>query len=228
MKRIAAIFLLSTLPSLALGAEYGEAQNLIGIYGQIVSTPSSASISGGNTVGGVGIFATGVNSQLWTAHLGFNYAAGAPIGGAYPSGYSMQFNLRLGKLFAVTPEVAVGPYLAYQYANFRTDLNGNLGHESYQNNAIGGGVEATTNLGGPLDFTGHLGYLAGVGSSASASGFNVINAPSADDLQIGARAVYAFTSQFSAFAGVAYDHYQVSYDSPSNEIRGLVGMAYHF
>ncbi len=249
MKKIAAIFLLSALPSLALGAEYGEAQDLIGIYGQVVSTPSS----GGNTAGGIGIFASAVNRQLWFAHMGFNYSDGAAISGGTitgtsPSGstsvtgassgngYGMQFNLRLGKLFEVAPQVAIGPYLAYQYAKFDAGLNGE-GSARYENNAAGGGVEVTTDLGGPFDFTGHLGYLAGISASSSANGYGAANPPSSGVLQLGVRGVYAFSSHFSAFAGIVYDRYHASYSyvpaslsvsATVNEIRGLAGLAYHF
>ncbi|WP_139110825.1 hypothetical protein [Acidithiobacillus thiooxidans] len=88
MNKIAVAVALTLLPVYAMGASmtgsFGQTQNLIGIYGQVVGTPSSvsasdpsASASGGNTVGGVGVFANGVNSDLWFMHLGFNYAAGA-------------------------------------------------------------------------------------------------------------------------------------------------------
>lgn len=263
MKKIATAVILSLLPVCAMGATsmtgyFGQTQNLIGIYGQVVGTPSSvsaseggesASASGGNTVGGVGVFANGVNSDLWFVHLGFNYAAGAAISGGTASsggasasrsepvnGHSMQFNARIGKLFAVAPAIAVGPYLAYQYADFKVGLNG-VGNAAYDTNGLGGGVELITNTGGPFDLSAHVGYLAGVSASASADGYKVVNPPSSGVLQLGAKGVYAFTPQWSAFAGVGYDRYHASYSyapdaisasATINEVRGMVGLAYRF
>lgn len=266
MKKIAAAVVLSLLPVYAMGASmagsFGQTQNLIGIYGQVVGTPSSvsasdpkgsASASGGNTVGGVGVFANGVNKELWFTHLGFNYAAGAAISGGNASdghgsvsgstsvnGHSMQFNARIGKFFVVAPSIAVGPYLAYQYANFKLGLNG-VGNAAYDNNALGGGVEIATNTGGPFDVDAHIGYLAGVDASASATDANgtysAHNPPSSGVLQLGAKGVYSFTPQFSAFAGVSYDRYHASYNyapdaitasATINEVRGMVGLAYNF
>lgn len=263
MKKIAVFLIASTLSPIAFAGtlgDFGQTQNLIGVYGQAVGTPSSvsasvpgasASASGGNTVGGVGVFANGINSNLWFMHLGFNYGAGAPINGGswattlgngsvngagYVNGHSLQFNARLGKLFQVAPVWAVGPYLAYQYAGFRVGLNG-VGSANYSNNAVGGGVELVTDTGGPFDISAHLGYLAGVSASASAGGYSAHNPPSSGVLQIGAKGVYAFTNHFSAFAGIAYDRYNATYSyAPSaftlsatiNEVRGLVGVAYRY
>lgn len=266
MNKIAVAVALTLLPVYAMGASmtgsFGQTQNLIGIYGQVVGTPSSvsasdpsasASASGGNTVGGVGVFANGVNSDLWFMHLGFNYAAGAAISGGSGTvnnnnassstsvnGHSLQFNARLGKLFAVTPVVAVGPYLAYQYADSKLGVNG-FGNVTYGNNALGGGVELVTNTGGPFDVDAHIGYLAGVDATASANTIDgsgsFSNPPSSGVVQLGAKGVYAFTPQFSAFAGIAYDRYHTSYNYPLeavsasatiNEVRGMVGLAYNF
>jgi len=248
VKKIAATAaLLAVFPTFALAASFGQTQNIIGIYGQVTGTPStlsasdashSASASGGNTSGGIGVFANGVNSQLWFVHLGFNYTDGAAISSSSTSvnGHSMQFNARIGKLFPVAPAFAVGPYLAYQYANFKMGVNG-IGNADYNNNAMGGGLEIVTNTGGPFDVSAHIGYLAGVTASASVDGYGAHNPPSSGVLQMGAKGVYSFTPQFSAFAGVAYDRYHASYNyapdsinasATINEVRGMVGLAYNF
>lgn len=247
MKKLAATVVLSVFPACALAASFGQTQNLIGIYGQVTGTPSSVSASdanqsvsasGGNTSGGIGVFANGVNNQLWFVHLGFNYTDGPAISSSSVAvnGHSMQFNARIGKLFPVAPAYAVGPYLAYQYANFKLGLNG-IGNANYDNNALGGGLEIVTNTGGPFDLSAHIGYLAGVTASASANGYGANNPPSSGVLQMGAKGVYAFTPQFSAFAGVAYDRYHATYNyvpdaitasATINEVRGMVGLAYNF
>lgn len=246
-KVIAAAIALSVFPTYALAASFGQTQNLIGVYGQVTGTPSSisasdktqsVSASGSNTSGGIGVFANGVNNQLWFVHLGFNYTDGPAVSSnsVAVNGHSMQFNARIGKLFSVAPAFAVGPYLAYQYANFKLGLNG-VGNISYNNNAMGGGLEVVTNTGGPFDIDAHVGYLAGVTASASADGYNAHNPPSSGVLQMGAKGVYSFTPQFSAFAGVAYDRYHGSYNyvpndisasATVNEVRGMVGLAYKF
>ena len=255
MKKL--LLLAALFPVAALAQGYGQAENLIGAYGEVVGTPSSvtanapgysAYASGGNTAGGGGVFADGVNNSLFFTHLGFNYADGAPIAGGSvtvnnvsasgsgANGHSWQFNLRFGKLFPVSSMLAVGPYLAYQYADFRVGVNG-YGSAYYRNNAIGGGLQVATNTGGPFDLTGHIGYLAGVSSSAGDSAGAATNPPNAGVLQIGARGVYAFNPEFSAFAGVAYDRYhasdsyapdQITGSATINEVRGMFGLAYHF
>lgn len=262
MKKILTAALLTLTPAVALAQGFGQAMDLFGIYGQIDGTPStlSASVpgaslhgSGGNTNGGVGVFAAAVNNDLYFTHLGFDYSAGAPISGGsltgsdangtgnlsgseHTNGHSLQFNARIGKLFQVAPVIAVGPYLAYQYANFRGSING-FGSASYDNNALGGGVELVTNTGGPFDISAHLGYLAGVSATASDNYGSAPNTPSSGVLQLGARGVYSFTPHFSAFAGVAYDRYHASYayapyqltaTATINDVRGMVGLAYNF
>ncbi|BBF66609.1 hypothetical protein AFERRID_28270 [Acidithiobacillus ferridurans] len=92
---------------------------------------------------------TGVNQELWYTHLSADYAFGSPINGggitgtlaggsgtgsAHVSGHSMAFNARIGKLFAIGEDAAVGPYLAYQYADFKLGLDGITAR--YQNNAV--------------------------------------------------------------------------------------------
>jgi len=256
MKKL--LVLAAFAPAAAFAQGYGQAMNVIGAYGQVVGTPSSVSASapgysvhgsGGNTVGGGGVFASGVNNSLFFTHLGFNYADGSPISGGSVTlnagsvsgsepthGHSMQFNFRLGKLFPLDSTYAVGPYLAYQYADFAVGLNG-VGSAHYHNNAVGGGVQLVTNTGGPFDLSAHVGYLAGVSASASDNAGSASNPPSSGVLQIGARGVYAFSSDFSGFAGVAYDRYHASYsyapaqitgNATINEVRGMVGLAYHF
>ncbi len=261
MKKII-IAALAAFPVVA-SANIDQAFNQIGIYGQIVTNPStvsasgpygSGSASGSNTVGGIGATASGVNQWLWYTHLGFNYGFGAPINGGSGSGFdkflgsgsgsingaehthghSLQFNLRVGKLFPFSSDIAVGPYLAYQYAGFAVGVNG-VGTLTYDNNAIGGGIEAGTVLGNGLSFTGHVGYLAGVDASAGDGVGSLTHTPSSDDLQLGIRGNYAFTSNFGVFAGINYDRYSAS-DSDAayaisgsatiNQIRGLVGISY--
>ncbi|MBU2784228.1 hypothetical protein HAP93_00345, partial [Acidithiobacillus ferriphilus] len=118
----------------------------LGIYGQVVGTPSrvtagnaygSITASGGNTTTGVGVAFNGANSEWWFAHLGFDYGVGPALnGGTYTiysptgvkvgsgpspsniSGHSLQFNARFGKGFQVAQNVIVGPYIGYQCAQF--------------------------------------------------------------------------------------------------------------
>jgi hypothetical protein len=239
-----------------------QALETIGVYGEGVSTPSSVSVTaphggvsanGGNTTGGLGITMTGVNKELWYIHLGADYAFGAPINGgtisgasnhvgtvtgagsAHVSGHSMAFNARYGKLFAIGEDAAVGPYLAYQYADFKMGLNGYTA--DYRNNAVGGGVLGALVISSRLSMTGHLGYLAGISASSSAAGYSASNPPSSGVLQVGAKVDYRFGQAWSVFGGIDYDRYTASYSytpyalnasATINDIRGLVGMAYHF
>lgn len=261
MKKIITAAVLSVIPVVAM-AGVQDAFNQIGIYGQAVDNNANLSVSdpngsvsanGGNTVGGLGVTASGVNQSLWYTHLGFNYGFGSPINGGnatasdsngsasasgsangYVNGHSLQFNLRIGKLFSVAPSMAVGPYLAYQYAGFSVGVN-NIGTATYDNNAIGGGVEAGAELGSSIGLTGHIGYLAGVSATANAGGVSANNTPDADDLQIGAKASYAITSNAAIFVGIDYDRYSAS-DSYApdaitgsatiNQVRGLAGVSY--
>lgn len=243
-----------------------QAINTIGVYGEVVSTPSSVSATdpygsvsanGGNTTGGVGVTMTGVNKELWFTHLSADYAFGPPINGgtisgtlnnvssasasgsANVSGHSMAFNARIGKLFAIGENAAVGPYFAYQYADFKAGLNSATAR--YRNNAVGGGVFGALVVSSRLSMTGHLGYLAGISSTASASdyygSYSVKNPPSSGVLQIGAKVDYRFAQEWSVFGGLDYDRYTASYsyvpyalnaNATINDIRGIVGMAYHF
>jgi hypothetical protein len=148
----AALFIPLVIP---LGANANDLRNRLdslGIYGQIVGTPSSVTAgnphgsitaSGGNTSAGVGATFNGANSEWWFAHLGFDYGAGPALnggtytiysppgvkvgGGPSPSnrrGQSLQFNARFGKGFQVAQNVIVGPYIGYQYAQFTLWVKG--------------------------------------------------------------------------------------------------------
>ncbi|MBU2754213.1 hypothetical protein HFU84_02055 [Acidithiobacillus sp. CV18-2] len=271
MKKIVlTVAALAAIPSISMADDmvgsFGQTENLLGLYGQFVSTPSSvsasipgasASASGSQTVGGMGVFANGINGQLWFVHLGFNYGFGAPLSGGSGSvvsvlgnasasyhaktyGHSLQFNARAGKLFQVSPTIAVGPYIAYQYADFYIGYDG-LGTVKYGNNGLGGGVEVATNTGGPFDVSAHAGYLAGLSSTATATyqgnSYGAENPPASGIFQLGAKGVYAFSDDFSAFAGVNYDRYHATYSyapyqlaaaATINEVRGMVGLAYHY
>ncbi|MBU2857368.1 hypothetical protein HF289_10985 [Acidithiobacillus ferrooxidans] len=259
--RIMTALAIAAIAPVAAADTLSQALDTIGVYGEVAATPSSASASvpsgsvsanGGNTNGGVGITMTGVNQELWYTHLSADYAFGAPINGgsitgtlaggsdtgtgsAHVSGHSMAFNARIGKLFAIGEDAAVGPYLAYQYADFKTGLDGYTA--AYRNNAVGGGAFGALVLSSRLSVTGHLGYLAGVSASASAAGYGANNPPSSGVLQIGAKADYRFDPDWSVFGGIDYDHYSASYsyvpyalnaNATINDIRGIVGMAYHF
>ena len=151
----------------------------------------------------------------------------------------MAFNARFGKLFAIGENAAVGPYLAYQYADFKVGLDGITA--GYRNNAVGGGIFGALAMSSRWSVSGHLGYLAGVSASASAAdyygSYSAHNPPSSGVLQIGAKADYRFDSAWSLFGGINYDHYLASYSytpyalnasATINDIRGIVGMAYHF
>ncbi|MCL4527297.1 MAG: hypothetical protein M1492_12750 [Gammaproteobacteria bacterium] len=244
-----------------LADSLSHALDTIGIYGEVAGTPSSVtantpqaslSANGGNTNGGAGIAMTGVNSQLWYVHLGADYAFGAPINGgtatgtingitptatqsAHVSGHSMAFNARIGKLFAIGNNAAIGPYLAYQYADFKWGLDGYTA--AYRNNAVGGGVFGAVAIDPQITLTGHLGYLAGISASASAAGYSAHNPPSSGVLQVGGKVDYRFDPAWSVFGGLDYDRYSASYSytpyalnasATINDIRGIVGMAYHF
>ncbi|MDD5576197.1 MAG: hypothetical protein PHP24_05065 [Acidithiobacillus sp.] len=253
---------IAAIAPVAAADTLSQALDTIGVYGEVAATPSSASASvpsgsvsanGGNTNGGVGITMTGVNQELWYTHLSADYAFGSPInggtisgtlnnGGGAPasgsanvSGHSMAFNARIGKLFAIGENAAIGPYVAYQYADFKMGLDGYTA--AYRNNAVGGGAFGALVVSSRLSVTGHLGYLAGVSASASAAGYGANNPPSSGVLQIGAKADYRFDPDWSVFGGIDYDRYSASYSyvpyalnasATINDIRGIVGMAYHF
>jgi len=257
MKRFLILAALA-IPAFASADSLSTGLDSIGVYGQIVGTPTtisasipgygSATASGGNTTGGIGVSATGVNQQLWFTHLGFNYAFGPAINSATATvynasgnpiasgsgsvndhGHSLQFNARLGKAFEVAHDVIVGPYIGYQYAQFSVGLDGYSA--SYGNNAVGGGIYAAMAPSSQITLSGHLGYLAGVSATAT----DAKNTPSADDLQVGAKADYRFDSRWSGFVGVDYDRYSASDqvnatlgNAHINDVRGLVGMAYHY
>ncbi|MGE4531667.1 MAG: hypothetical protein AB7C98_10140 [Acidithiobacillus sp.] len=256
MKRFLILAVLA-IPTVASANSLTAGLDNIGVYGQIVGTPTtlsatvpgygSATASGGNTTGGIGVSATGINQQLWFMHLGFNYAFGPAIdggsakftsadgvsesgsGSANDHGHSLQFNARLGKAFEVAHNVIVGPYLGYQYAKFSLGLDGYSA--SYGNNAFGGGVYAAMAPTNQITLSGHIGYLAGV--SATATG--ATHTPSSDVLQVGAKADYRFDPNWSGFIGVDYDRYSASDQVNAsvgsvhiNDVRGLVGMAYHY
>ncbi|MDD5377976.1 MAG: hypothetical protein ACYDD9_05995 [Acidithiobacillus sp.] len=260
--RIMTALAIAAIAPVAAADTLSQALDTIGVYGEVAATPSSASASvpsgsvsanGGNTNGGVGITMTGVNQELWYTHLSADYAFGSPInggtisgtlnnGGGAPasgsanvSGHSMAFNARIGKLFAIGENAAIGPYVAYQYADFKMGLDGYTA--AYRNNAVGGGAFGALVVSSRLSVTGHLGYLAGVSASASAAGYGANNPPSSGVLQIGAKADYRFDPDWSVFGGIDYDRYSASYSyvpyalnasATINDIRGIVGMAYHF
>jgi hypothetical protein len=247
----------AAIPVAASANALSSGLNSIGVYGQIVGTPSTVSASdpngsitasGGNTEGGVGVTLSGVNSDLFFTHLGFDYGAGPAInGGSYTlynksgtavasgsgsanvGGHTLQFNARLGKGFAIGENAMVGPYVAYQYGQFTEGLDGYK--ETYDNNALGGGLFAAVAATNEITLSGHVGYLAGI--SASASGLT--GTPSSNVLQVGGRADYRFDTRWSGFVGVAYDRYSAS-DSVNgvngnahiNDIRGIFGLAYHY
>ncbi len=254
-----------TAQSDTLSHALSHALNTVGVYGEVAATPSSlnahaaggASVTGngGNTTGGVGVTMTGVNQNLWYVHLGANYAFAAPFNGytgssnvpivnyylpaqsasANVSGHSMAFNARIGKLFAVGQDAAVGPYLAYQYADFKMGLDGYT--SAYRNNAVGGGVFGAFVVSSNMSLTGHLGYLAGVSASGSAAGYSANNPPSSGVLQVGAKLNYRFDHDWSMFGGINYDRYSASYSytpialnasATINDVRGIVGMVYHY
>jgi len=141
----------------------------------------------------------------------------------------LQFNARIGKGFAIGENAMVGPYVACQYGQFTESLDGYK--ETYDNNALGGGLFAAVAATNEITLSGHVGYLAGI--SASASG--VTGTPSSNVLQVGGRADYRFDSRWSGFVRVAHDHYSAS-DSVNgvngnahiNNIRGIFGLAYHY
>ena len=253
----AAAFTLAIAPTVQADT-LSHALNTVGVYGEVAVTPSSLNAhaagggsvtgNGGNTNGGVGIGMTGVNGNLWYTHLGADYAFGAPINGgtisgtlgtgsgsAHVSGHSMAFNARIGKLFAIGEDAAVGPYLAYQYADFKMGLDGYTA--AYRNNAVGGGVFGAFVVSSNMSLTGHLGYLAGVSASGSAAGYSANNPPSSGVLQVGAKLNYRFDHDWSVFGGINYDRYSASYSytpialnasTTINDVRGIVGMAYHY
>ncbi|MBU2720198.1 hypothetical protein HF563_12640 [Acidithiobacillus ferridurans] len=151
--RIMTALAIATLAPVAAADTLSQALDTIGVYGEVAATPSSASASvpsgSVSANGGVGITMTGVNQELWYTHLSADYAFGSPINGgsitgtlaggsgigsAHVSGHSMAFNARIGKLFAIGEDAAVGPYLAYQYADFKLGLDGITAR--YQNNAV--------------------------------------------------------------------------------------------
>ena len=264
--RIMIALAIAAIAPVAAADTLSHALDTIGVYGEIAATPSNASAgtpygsisaNGGNTNGGVGITMTGVNQELWYTHLSADYAFGSPINGgtisgalnnvgtapasgsAHVSGHSMAFNARIGKLFGIGEDAAVGPYLAYQYADFKMGLDGVTA--GYRNNAVGGGVFGALALSSRLSMTGHLGYLARVSASASATdyygSYSVHNPPSSGVFQIGAKVDYRFDQDWSMFGGLDYDRYYASYSyipyalnasATINDIRGVVGMAYHF
>ena len=233
-----------------------HALDTIGVYAEAVDTPSNVTASdvygsetanGGNTTGGLGLQLSGVNRDWWFTHIGVNYAFGSPFNGggvngvvngngsAHVSGHSMSFNLRFGKGFQIGQNALIGPYLAYQYAQFQSSLDGYSA--TYGNNGVGGGVFAADAVSNSLTVTGHIGYLAGVTATASAAGYAASNPPSSGVLQLGAKIDYQFSREFSVFAGLNYDRYSASYSytpialnasATINDIRGIAGLAYHY
>ena len=223
----------------------------LGIYGQVVGTPShvtagnaygSITASGGNTTTGVGVAFNGANSEWWFAHLGFDYGVGPALnGGTYTiysptgvkvgsgpspsniSGHSLQFNARFGKGFQVAQNVIVGPYIGYQCAQFTLWVMGQSA--AYVNNALGGGVYGAIAPTSRITISGHIGYLGGIST----------NAPGANVLQVGTKADYRFDSSWSGFVGAYYDRYSASgrmgtasRDIRVNDVRGIFGLAYHY
>ncbi len=225
--------------------------NSLGVYGQIVGTPSrviagnsygSIIASGGNTTTGVGVAFNGANSEWWFAHLGFDYGVGPVLsGGTYtiytptgvkvaggPSpthvrGHSLQFNARFGKGFRIARNAIVGPYIGYQCAQFTLWVKGQSA--AYVNNALGGGVYGAIAPTSRITVSGHIGYLGGIST----------NAPGANVLQVGTKADYRFDSSWSGFVGVDYDNYSASGRMGTgsrsihvNAVRGIFGVAYHY
>lgn len=228
--------------------------NTNAIYGEAVANSSTLSVTSGansenltgnHMVGGVGVQFSGINATLWFLHMGLNYGLG-PIanggtatgtvngtGSGPVSGNSLAFNFRFGKGFRLSRALLAGPYLADQYARFSASLYGSS--LTYINNAIGGGVYAALAISKDVTFTGHAGYLVSASSSASLSGANVAGMPGADVLQAGGKVDYATSPHYSLFAGVEYDRYSGSYAAPTvtanatiTEVRGMVGLAYHY
>lgn len=233
-----------------------HAINTNAIYGEAIANSStlsaststaSESLSGHDTIGGIGLQFSGINRALWFMHIGFNYglgplakngtATGAVTGSAAGavSGHSRALNLRLGKAFRLGPGVLVGPYLAYQYAQFTAELGANS--LSYQTNGVGGGFFGALTVTKRLTLLAHAGYLVGASGSASVSGTALPGAPSAGVLQMGAKLDYGFAHVYSLFIGAEYDRYSASYTAASGtgsangriqELRGLMGIAYHY
>ena len=212
------------------------------------STPNASErLSGRDTIGGIGAQFSGINRALWFIHFGLNYgfgplakggtATGAINGSASGpvSGHSRTLNLRFGKGFRVSPGVIIGPYFAYQYAQFSAELGPYS--LTYTNNGAGGGFYGAVAATKALTFLAHADYLVSTSTSASFSGTKIPNMPGAGVLQLGAKVDYRMTHDYSLFAGVEYDRYTASYTVPFGtahvngkiqEIRGLVGLAYHY
>lgn len=230
--------------------------NTDAIYGQIVANSSTLSgaygttserLSGIHTIGGIGAEVSGINKSLLFIRFGLNFgfgplakegtatgvvnaSASAPV-----SGHSRAFNFRLGKGFLVGQDVLIGPYLAYQYAQF-SDALGDASL-TYTNNAVGGGFYGAIAASKTITVSAHAGYLVSFSPTASLSGTDIPDMPGADVLQVGGKLDYRMTHSSSLFMGIDYDGYRGSYTyvtgTPTlsvnvDEIRGILGIAYHY
>lgn len=249
---------ISTLPAVACASSLSHGLNSLGIYGEAVGTPNSFNsfntqglaksfqtmkpASGGNTSGGIGVVLSGVSKDNFFMHLGFNYGFNPIIGdNTSNSGHSLAFNARLGKGFLFGRHLMFGPYIGYQYAQFKLGIGNHdsFANATYNNNAIGGGLFIAMEPVQDLTVTAHAGYLAGIASNEKVNldSFSLEpgGTPSANVFQLGGKLSYRFLSDVSGFVGVDYDRYMASnYVGPINiktrvnTLRGMVGIAYNF
>lgn len=233
-----------------------HAVNANAVYGEGITnsstlsastTNASESWSGKDTIGGAGFQVSGLSRALWFIHIGFNYGFGPLAKGGTATGvvngtasgpvtgHSRALNLRFGKGFRIGAHVLLGPYVAYQYAQFTAELGSDS--LTYANNGVGGGFFAVATATRALAFLGHVDYLVSASASASLSGTPVQNMPGAGVLQVGVKMDYHMTEAYSLFFGTEYDRYSASYTAPSGvgsasgriqELRGLIGIAYHY
>lgn len=252
---------LSVFPVLACASPLQHSLNYIGIYGEAIGTPDSYNsfntqdftqsfksmkpAAGGNTSGGVGVVLNGISHDNVLLHLGFNYGfspiIGDSNGNTSNSGHSMAFNARLGKGFQFSPNLIVGPYIGYQYAQFKLGIgdNGNFGNATYNNNTIGGGLFLAMEPVQDLTLSAHAGYMVGISSNEKVN-FSDLSVqpggvPSANVFQVGGKLSYRFLPNVSGFIGVNYDRYlaskqfgPINVKTRVNSLRGMVGVAYNF
>ncbi|MEY2343203.1 hypothetical protein AB4090_14005 [Acidithiobacillus sp. IBUN Pt1247-S3] len=252
------IAFLLIFPAAAWASDLIRGDNYIGIYGQAIGSPESFNpintqalaqsfrtknlVHGGNASGGVGVVLSGLTRDNVLLHLGFNYGFSPTISQVTSSGgHSLAFNARLGKGFNLERGLVIGPYLGYQYAQFNLDYDHGpyTAEESYNNNAIGGGLFVAAEPLRDVTLSAHAGYLVGISET---NRFHVSNlsvtsgrALSASVLQVGGKISYRFLPDLSAFVGMDYDRYMagkhygpVDVRTRLNVLRGLVGLAYNF
>jgi hypothetical protein len=140
------------------------------------------------------------------------------------STYSMSADVRGGYLFHVDRDLAIGPYLGfdyYEYASTYSMKNSNF-NISAGNEYIGAGVYAAWSPAARLAVLTYAGGYTGVGKSGNINGFSVA-VHSTHLVQTSVKVYYRINGPVYAFAGIQNDYYTGHYGN--NILRGDIGMA---